>query len=513
MLKQSLTATGSTLAFGCLIATSQALAQTTPVWVVQPATQAAVVINPNTTIRAKLPRTLYSFNMRFNLFEKELFNTPTWQVKSPITSKLVPMPGVFYRYPGGILANHFEWEKAVLPRSQRESLRASGESPNVYPFFGPSEYLNWMKQVKGTAWWTLNLLGKGDVENPIELPSSTMAQSNKNLAKYLKANYPVQTQWLYQLGNELERNHYEWSHAKYVTRSRDTINAIKTVDPSAKFVAFLREFDWKYKYNNAGTTSTAESYIKDVMTGLPMVNDFSLHFYYDGKLSPTGAYVTVPNMLEKVQEALKMAKTARAANYKVWITEHSKRIMLSGGVSPNPNALDAGLSVADFLVAMTQVREVQGAGLQALQGSPRTTFMPDTLKGTPAFWALRILETQPHDRVLASRTFSPNKNGYPGGYDVRANGFVDATGTKLAVQAINRHNQPTTLLIKYEPFMSKTKKMKHYYLAGTAGADPATIAQNYVLASAPAFVTKVFSSGGGLIVTLPPSSVSTVTFE
>lgn len=503
---------GTVIALGSFVIPHAALAQTTPIWTVQSATQARVVVDPNTTIRAQLPRTLYSFNMRFNLFEQELFDKSAWKVKQPITDQLMPMPNVFYRYPGGILGNHFEWEKAALPAADRLAFRKSGDSINTYPYFGPAEYLGWMKAMNGTAWWTLNLLGRGDVNNPIELPSATMAESNKKLAQYLKANYPTQTQWLYQLGNELDRNHYEWSHAKYVSRSRDTINAIQTVDPSAKFVAFMREFSWKYKYNLTGT-STAESFFKDVMTGLPMVNDFSLHFYYDGKLSPTAGYVTVPDMLGKVQKAVGMAKAARPGDYSVWITEHSKRIYLTGGTSPTPNALDSGLSVGDFLLGMTQVPEVKGAGLQGLQGNPRTTFFNDTLTGTPAFWALRMLETQPYSRVVASRTYSPNKSGYPGGYDVRASGFVDPTGTKLAISAINRYNQATTLEIDYAPFRSANKIMKHYHVSGGAGADATKIERNFTLVTAPTGVTKTFSSTGTLVVTLPPSSVSTITFE
>lgn len=55
--------------------------------------------------------------------------------------------------------------------------------------------------------------------------------------------------------------------------------------------------------------------------------------------------------------------------------------------------------------------------------------------------------------------------------------------------------------------------MKHYYLAGAAGADPAKIDRNYVLVPAPTAVDKAFSSTGALTVTLPPSSVTTITFE
>ena len=510
MFEQARINTATLIALGALVTSPLAFAQTTPVWTVQSATQARVVIDPSTTIRAQLPRTLYSFNMRYNQFERELWDTSSNKVKQPITDALLPMPTVFYRYPGGVVANHFEWEKAALPLANRQTLRRSGGGINTYPYFGPKEYLNWMSSIKGTGWWTLNLLGRGSVDNPIELPSATMAESNKKLAQFLKNSYPAQTKWMYQLGNELDRNHYEWPHEKYVSRSRDTINAILSVDSSAKFVPFMRNFTWKYKTRSG--SSTAQSFFNDVMKGLPMVNDFSLHFYYDGKLSPTAGYQTVNNQIESVQKALTMAKAARPGTYNVWITEHSKRLYLSGGTSPSPNALDTGIGVGDFLLAMTLVPEVKGAGLQALQGD-RSAFFANTLTGTPAFWSLRMLETQPYDRVLSSRTWSPNKSAYPGGYDVRAVGYTDSTGNKLGVSAVNRHNQPTTLEISYAPFKSLSKAVKHYHMSGAAGANPATIERNFSLVTAPTSATKTFSSNGTLTVTLPPSSVSTFTFE
>ena len=486
-------------------------AQTTPVWTITPAAQARVVIDPNSTIRAQLPRTLYSFNMRYNQFERELFNESTWRPFTPITDQLLPMPGVFYRYPGGIVANHFEWEKAALSRTDRMAQRASGEALDVYPYFGPAEYLEWMKQVKGTAWWTLNLLGTGKVSEFVELPSATMAESNKKLASYLSSHYPTQTQWMFQLGNELERNRYEWPNEKYVSRSRDTINAMLGVNPNAKFVAFMREFNIKYKYTRTGTSS-ASLFFKDVMTGLPMIHDFSLQFYYDGQLSSTAKYVTIPDMLNKVQMALAMAKQARPDNYNVWITEHSKRFIITSGVAPPANALDTGLSAGDFLLGMTQVPEVKGAGLQGLQGD-RSVFYKDTLKGTPAFWALRMLETQPWSRVLASRTVSPNKSGYPGGYDIRAVGFIDPTGTKLGVSAVNRHNQSMQLEINYAPFKNVSKAVRHYHLSGVSGVDPAKIEKTFNVVTAPTPIDKVFSSTGSIVIVLPPSSVSTITFD
>ena len=86
----------------------------------------------------------------------------------------------------------------------------------------------------------------------------------------------------YQLGNELDRAEYQWPVEKYVERSQLTMNAISEVDPDARFVAFLRDFDWTYKgTQRLRGKSKFTDLIPEVLQGLPAVNDFSLHFYYD----------------------------------------------------------------------------------------------------------------------------------------------------------------------------------------------------------------------------------------
>lgn len=483
-------------------------------WVVQSAAQARLVIDPSRTIRPKVPQTLYSFNMHYIGFEKEAWDKTKQQPKPAIANQLATMPGSFYRYPEGLMSNHFSWENSLLPLAIRQQKRKSGGGMAQYPFFGLGEYLDMVKGFGAMPWFALNLVGGGTYKSPIEYPSSTIAASNKQLALYMKNRTPDAAVRYYQLGNELDRTWYEWPHSKYVSRARESINAMLSVDPNARFVAFMREFNWTYKHNQRGTTSKAETLFKDVLGGLPMVDDFSLHFYYDGRLSPDSKFITIPDVMSKIQKALGHARNARPGdNFNVWVTEHSKRVYLSGGIPEPTNALDTGLSMGDFLIGVTQMPEVKGAGAQALQGNPRHLFHTPDLMATPAFAALRVLSAQPYPRVVASQTFSPNSSGYPGGYDVRAVGFTDATNSKLAVSAINRATKAQTLEIQFPPLKGQGVGMKHYFVAGPAGVNPMKIERNYTFQMAPATATARFSSTGAITVTLPPASVSTIVFQ
>lgn len=483
-------------------------------WIVNSASQARVVIDPNQTMRPKVPKTLYSFNMHYIGFEKEAWDKSKQQPRPAIASQLSMMPGSFYRYPEGLMSNHFSWENSTLPLSTREQKRRSGGGMAQYPYFGLGEYLQMVKNLGGMPWFALNLVGGGNYKSPIEYSSSTIAASNKQLALYMKERTPTATARYYQLGNELDRTWYEWPHSKYISRARESIDAMSAVDPNARFVAFMREFNWTYKFNQRGTTSTAESLFRDIMRGLPMVDDFSLHFYYDGKLSPDSRFVTIPHVMEKIQKALAHARAARPGdNFSVWVTEHSKRILLSGGTAEPTNALDTGLSMGDFLIGVTQMPEVKGAGAQALQGNPRHLFHTPDLMPAPAFAALRVLSLQPFPRAVASRTFSPNTSGYQGGYDVRAVAFTNATNSDLAVSAVNRATKAQTLKIEFPPLKGQAVTMKHYYVAGKAGVNPMNIERDYTFEVTPAALNARFSTSGTITVTLPPASVSTFVFE
>jgi hypothetical protein len=512
MIKRAITIRSVVAGAGILVCCDAVVAQSAEILNVEPAAAARVVLDPKRTIRSNTPNTLFSYNVPHILFEKDLWDRRNARVKPKVLSELQRVPGSFYRYPGGLMANHFDWEKSALSLGSRLQKRAAGERNADYPLFGIGEYLKLVGDAKGMPWITLNLLGEGTLAKPVEYSSTRMASSNKRLAEYMMARTPNATARYYQLGNELERTHYQWSHSKYISRSRESINAILAVDSRARFVPFLREFNWKYRYPMSGV-SKATDFVTDVLRGLPMVNDLSMNIYYDGRLKPTSRYVAVPAMLSRANKLLGMAKQARPGeNFRLWVTEHSQRAYGVNGKAVSHTALGTGLSVGDFLLGLMQMPQVRGASVHGLQGTPRRMFYSD-LQPTAALRTLQVLSKQPYPRVIASKSYSPNSSNYPGGYDVRAVGFTDATGAKLAVSAVNRATKAQALQINYPRFKAKAVALKHYYVAGSAGASAGSIERGYKLALNPAAVNKRFGDTGKLSVMLPPSSVSTLVFQ
>lgn len=485
--------------------------------------QASIVVDGGTVLRKELPPELFGFNIRWTHFEQDLWDAKTGAVRPTIIEHMRAFPDTLYRYPGGLVANHFDWEATLQPLAARALGNAKRKPIETVPLFGIREYAEFTKAVDGHPWYTLNLGGVrlGGVAG--EKSESIVAESNKRLAKELLENDIWRNApHFFELGNELDRSTYQWPHSKYVARSMASIKAITSVDPEARFVAFLREFNWRYKPPAQPGVSRYEDFIKDVLTGLPMVNDFSLHMYYDGKLNDEGKYFHITDSLEKLDKAIKVAQQVRGSKpVRVWITEHGRRVPSEKRDADTAKVLTSNLSAAlstgDFLIAMAQRPEVAGTCWQALHGVARQLFDASVkygdLRPRPLYWGMRLLQLPRDWSVLSTSSNSDNHSQYPGGYDVRATALVNPARDTIVVWAVNRASQPVDTSIDVQGFVAKRAHLKHDYIAGRAGVSADDPKEDYLLELDGKTLPVSFSAPGKLAVSLPPSSLNRLTLK
>ena len=244
---------------------------------------AVASIDTATHVRQQLPDTLFGFNVQHFNFENDLWIKGQSRTDPRVIEALKFFPGALYRYPGGLVANRFWWQEAVGPRTARLPQKIVAHDAPRPVMFGPEEYLDFVSSVKGQPLYVLNLVGWDEQDMFRELPANLIDSSNAELATLLRKRVEAAGQpRYYELGNELDRSEYQWPHEKYIERARGTIEAIRRVDRDARFVAFLREFDWRYRGDERkGEVSSYQTFITDVLTALPSVQAFSMHFYYD----------------------------------------------------------------------------------------------------------------------------------------------------------------------------------------------------------------------------------------
>jgi hypothetical protein len=479
-----------------------------------------VTVHDDRVLRTETLDGFFSFNMNHYRFEKDLVG-PDGVVDPSVITNLQAFPAAYYRYPGGLVANGFSWEAATGDPARRGLQATSKHTPSTTVRFGVDEYLGFVRQVGGRPWYVLNLQGWDPKKYKSELPGAVVAESNARLVRHMLDQVDVPIPQYFQLGNELDRADYQWPVAKYVERSRASIDAIRRELPDARFVAFLRDFDWTYKGKNdprAGTQSLFKEFIPAVLDGLPDVDDFSLHFYYDDPGQSSRAK-RVGSRLKSIEAAIASARAARDGKApNVWITEHARGINLKTGKGMQRAAvtsnLSAAVSTADFLIALTQIPEVKGAFWHGLNAGPWQLFDATIeyrdLRPRPVYWGYRVLHSVMLPETLETETGPQAGAQYVDGYDVRAAAFRSTDGQRLGLWVANRRDQKLRLSIRYQPFRSEQVAVSKYEIYAPAGSTAGDADPTPTVELDPDVVTATFGSDGRLEIIVEPSSVTAV---
>ncbi len=476
---------------------------------VQPSRDAVVTVSQD--VLRKLPDAFLGLNIESQIFETDALVPGSVQIKPGIVKQLQVLPGLVYRYPGGLMANHFNWEWTLGPAATRSPQKMAGWAAPVLARFGVQEYLAFLDEVKGRYWYTLNLNGWSANSMEAELPSATVAASNGRLATFIRGQSPSGTRF-YQLGNELDRSEYEWPTHKYIARAKDTIAAVHQADPDARFVAFLRDFNLTYRKSSG--KSPYKTFNQVVLDALPMVNDLSFQFYYDDLRSELLLRSSIPWRLKMFQAAIRDATEARQGRTpNVWVTEHGRsRNPAIRGRQANTftSGLAGALSAADFWIATAQMPAIQGAFLYSVGQWNIFSNSGAGVEALPMYWVLRLLNDNRLPNVLATRTDSPNDSGYIGGYDVRAVALADDARDNLGLWLVNRAAQPREVSIKLPVFKNKKVSVRHDFIAGQRG-----VAADQDLQAPGVFLrqparTMTVGADGRLAIEVPASSVSSV---
>lgn len=499
-----------------LLYVTRSMASVPDVPVVRPSDAVTVDVDAQTVVRPSFPDKLFGFNINYRPFQEQLWDSHAGQVYKPILEYLSAFPGALYRYPGGLVADAFDWTNAVGPLDHRAPQRTVFTMPPARVEFGLDEYLSLLKQVDGSFWYVLNLVGNDPMNPKKEADEHEVAAANGRLSKYILDRESGQERY-YQLGNELDRDGYEWPIDKYISRSRSTMDAIHAVDKDARFVAFLRDFIWTYKKDKSRGVSRPEDFMAAVLKGLPEIHDYSLHHYYCGKRED-GRSRDVAFWMKQLSASIKTYRSIRGEEPNIWITEHSRQMTsdqpgkdLTIQYSSN---LGGALCTADYLIAIAQVPQIKGAVWHGLNAGPWQLFDASVhyndLRPRPVYWMLRVLRSMDLPMVLQTSTSSPNKSGNSGGYDVRAVAFSDQSRQRLGLWLVNYDPRPVPVRVNYKPLASRAVEVKQTFVAGKEGQDPddLSLAPDQSMQSQDQ-AGKV-TQDGALNLVLPPLSVSSV---
>lgn len=402
-------------------------------------------ISTTSTVLKQISPYFFGFNIEWTGFQSDLWSPEKTAVNADVIAYLRHFPGAVYRYPGGTVANHFDWSASVGPIAERRAQRAvSWEGPLVASF-GFHEYLEFVTAVRGQAWLVTNLYGEYEQETAVD----DLAARARSWAVEVRRSATPVLRW--ELGNELDRDRYQWPPEKYVERARSIATSIIEVLPDASFVAMLQDYDALKWIESEQYNAKVGASLKD------KVSEFALHLYYDG--APGGP--PVPHRLRHLCSSELALRHAMDSQPSIWITEHAR--WPAGDVTdhawkanwPSTSNLEGAISVADMVIALSQKPSLQGAFLHSLSSStspwPLFHRTSDGFRPSAVYWALRIFRDDLLELVLTTQTTSKNDSAYKGGYSLRASVMTNKTKDRYVIWATNRSANAARVKLKIPP--------------------------------------------------------------
>lgn len=458
-----------------------------------------------------LEPSFFGFNLEWLEFQHGLWDSAAQNTLPGVAAIFTAFPGAVYRFPGGTNSNHLDWRDAVGPQTKRAQVKQVPWLSSLRAEFGPDEYLRFVKQVRGQAWYVANLYGSLE---ETAAPAKLAANAGQ-LAAYLKTRetegFPPILRW--ELGNELDRAQYKWSPEKLSDAALQVAAAISQNAPGAKFVHLQQEYPAQSEKG-----FTASHYNKALRAPLAVLKpELAMHFYYDG---PPDA-PPVDYFLNQLCQVVESAK-AEGSQGRVWITEHGR--VPNGFWAKTPKELwpatanlEAAISVADMLIALSQVPEVRGAFAHALVSSNSPWPLVHrrsngAIEPSVTLLGMKLLRQSMQPNVLATKQVSAGNGTLGAGYLIRSAVLADSAGENFTVWAINRSQVVQTLELE----LVNTKKPIRY-TGSESISDEQANANNYLAGSRVETTANKANATAKLTdnwaISLPPNSVSALRFQ
>jgi alpha-L-arabinofuranosidase len=457
-----------------------------------------------------LAPSFFGFNLEWLEFQLGLWDSANQRVLPEVVSIFKDFPGAVYRFPGGTNSNHIDWKDAVGPLGDRQPRKQVTWTGPLRAEFGLDEYLRFVQDVDGQAWYVANLYGALDALSPVEELVANAGRLSTYTSQRARIGLPPILRW--ELGNELDRGNLKWPPARVANVALQTAAAIKQSSPTAKFVTFQQEYPAQ-----ADKGYSAARYNKELRTAVAALQpDFAMHFYFDG----TPDAPPVDYFLKQLCQVVDNAKS-EGFQSNVWITEIGRVpnafwAKTPKDLWPETANLTAAISVADMLIALTQIPEVRGAFAHSLV----TTTSPWPLvhkRSTGAIdpsvplLSLKLLRQSMLPNVLASSQTTSHSGWQGSTYAVRSTVLANDDRTAFSLWSINRSNTTQQLQLQI-----KNAGAPLTFEKASSIADEQANANNYLSPIRIQIQSKAIALStngiGNWTIQLPPNSVNTLSF-
>ena len=429
-----------------------------------------IEIDAKGAVFRKLTPQFFGFNLELLEFQDSLWNKQSNRVENEVIALLSRFPGAVYRYPGGTIANHFDWHSAVGPMAQRTPQKTVDYQDAKTIAFGPIEYLNFVKQVKGSAWYVLNMHG---TVRAADTPKN-LAVSAADLLRFLgrDENKGLPKVFKWELGNELDRGRYRWAPDAYANVAKEIGSAVRAQRSDAELVVMGQ--DWEH----TGARLAGADYNRYTAGALASIsNEYSFHLYYDGP--PWGP--PLPRVIKQLCKNISSTQLP-ASGATTWVTEYGKTPAGTPADSywkgnwTQTGSLSAAVSAADLLITLAPLGGVNGAFVHSLHGTagPWPMFHKrhdGVIYPSAVYWALIMLQESMQEDVLNTKIASLNNSGNGVGYDTNSLVMANPERSVFSIWTAQRGNASANIATVIPQLAGKKVLIKTTTLSGADLSD------------------------------------------
>lgn len=455
---------------------------------------------------------LLGFNLEWYAFQRSVWDSEKRRIAQDVREFLRMFPNAVYRYPGGQTANVMDWRDFVGASSSRHSNSFFNWRPPVVADFGIDEYMQFVRDVNGQAWYVVNIYG--DLKG--EQDSKKLAESAARLAAYIgsKAEKAMPPVLRWELGNELDRKPIYWSPEKTVESASLAAKYISSAIPGASYVIAQQEFPALKDrgYNLSQYNATIASGLKGI------VEEYAMHFYFDGP--PNG--LSVQAHIDTLCKVIADLKSNAGASPSFWITE-SGRVPKGAWTKPDWKSdwkgtadLQAAISTADFVIALSSIPQVKGVFQHALHGADAPWPMfhqhgDGKWKPSAVFWALLMLQKSAKPLVLDAVSVAPHARTSAKNPDVRIVVQKEKSKSNYTIWAVNRSKKDVVVTFNIASFASQVAFGQRTVLTAD-GLEDSNYLENKVVPKVESSELN-FDSSGNAIIPIKGQSVTVLQFE
>lgn len=281
-----------------------------------------LTVNPSTTWRGAAS---FSIGWNTNPYNLQYWDPATKKIDPQITSWMPNSTMQYYRYPGGTVANFFDWKQSV---GSLRGVFKNGYGVLYTPQVGLDEAARFAETEGQALLWVVRPdMNPGDAADlvrylnqeigadPDTTPMARLRSDNGHPAPYRVK--------FFELGNETDWTTPDWAipwtTEQYVVKCRELINAMSSADPTIRFIVHAKtgaeqDANWR-DWHNTVLSQLAE-------THAAWIAGVSMHSYYTlGSSTNRASSVDVD---ASYVNTLATDAKARIPSAKVWVTETAR---------------------------------------------------------------------------------------------------------------------------------------------------------------------------------------------